>query len=248
MRVIADMHTHTIASTHAYSTVKENAEAAAQQGLSMLAVTDHAPAMPDAPHLWHFMNMGALPETLCGVKLVKGVEANIRPDGSLDLPHRVLTELDWVIASMHGDVFPPSDDPQVQTAAYLEVAKNPYVDLIGHSGTEKFRYDYETVIKAFKEYGKVVEINEGSLRVREGAARNCLEIARLCKKYEVMVCVDSDAHFCNLIGEVSQSLAMLESIDFPEKLVLNYKEERLTNYLQQRKKRLGSMLTLQAKM
>ena len=77
LQLQADLHTHTIASTHGYSTITEMATAAAQQGLKLLAITDHGPASPDAPHLWHFHNYKILPRRIAGVWLLKGVEANI---------------------------------------------------------------------------------------------------------------------------------------------------------------------------
>ena len=49
MKILVDTHTHTIASDHAYSTVLENAAAAARAGLEALAVTDHTPPLTDAP-------------------------------------------------------------------------------------------------------------------------------------------------------------------------------------------------------
>ena len=57
MQIIADTHTHTLASTHAFSTILENAGAASQAGLAYLGWTDHASSMTDAPHIWHFGNM-----------------------------------------------------------------------------------------------------------------------------------------------------------------------------------------------
>lgn len=52
MQIEVDSHTHTVASGHAYSTLTENAAAAAAQGIKLLAVTDHGPQMPGAPHFW----------------------------------------------------------------------------------------------------------------------------------------------------------------------------------------------------
>lgn len=60
-RVVADLHCHTIASTHAYSTVTELAKAASERGLLAIACTDHGPAAPDSPHIWHFGNLDVLP-------------------------------------------------------------------------------------------------------------------------------------------------------------------------------------------
>lgn len=231
MKIIADTHCHTIASTHAYSTVLENAKFASEIGLKYLAITDHAPAMADAPHLWHFFNMKVIPDELFGVKILKGAEVNIlNKHGEIDLDEEALSCLDWIIASFHGPACPPMSVEDT-TQAYINIAKNKKVDVIGHSGTQQYAYDYEKAIKVFKEYGKIVEINQSSRIVRWESAKNCLEIAKLCKKHQVPVVVNSDAHFAYSIGLVQESLQMLEEIDFPSSLVLNSSVELFENYL-----------------
>ena len=97
MNLIADMHCHTVASGHAYSTVQEIAREASNKGLEMVAITDHGPSMPGGPHCYHFGNLRALPSEIYGVKILKGVEANIIDyDGNIDLPERYLDILDIV--------------------------------------------------------------------------------------------------------------------------------------------------------
>ena len=66
MIIEADLHTHTLASTHAYSTIKENCQCAAEYGLKAIAMTDHMINMPDSPHIWHFENLFTLPDKICG--------------------------------------------------------------------------------------------------------------------------------------------------------------------------------------
>ena len=53
MKLEADLHVHTLASSHAYSTITEIARWSADIGLNAVAFTDHGSAMPDAPHIWH---------------------------------------------------------------------------------------------------------------------------------------------------------------------------------------------------
>ena len=77
MQLIADLHTHTLCATHAYHTLDEMAAAAKDCGYRALAITDHAPAMPDAPHRWHFENPTALPRTIGDVIMLYGAEANV---------------------------------------------------------------------------------------------------------------------------------------------------------------------------
>ena len=163
MKLIADTHTHTIASNHAYSTVLENIEEAKERGLLYLAMTEHGPNMPDAPHIWHCLNQWEVPSVYRGVHILHGVEANILDaDGSLDIDSRILRSLEWVIASMHGPCFAPQSREQ-HTKAWLKIAQNPDVDVIGHCGRGNFEFDYLPVLKAFKEYGKIVEVNNATL-------------------------------------------------------------------------------------
>lgn len=87
MKLLVDLHTHTVASGHAYSTITENAQAASNRGLKLLGMIEHGPSMPGAPDLYHFGNLSILPEELFGVKILPGVEANIiNYEGELDMP------------------------------------------------------------------------------------------------------------------------------------------------------------------
>ena len=90
MQMIADLHTHTLCATHAYNTFNEMAVAAKEIGYCALAVTDHAPAMPDAPHSWHFSNWSAMPHVINDVVMLYGAEANVMDTkgGSAGPAHR----------------------------------------------------------------------------------------------------------------------------------------------------------------
>ena len=226
MKIIADTHTHTLLSSHAYSTLLENVAYAKKIGIRILGNTDHCPAIAGAPQVWYFHNQVAFPEVIDGVIVLKGAEVNILDyEGHLDLTDKELNALDWVIASMHAPVI-NSGTVEEHTRAYIAVAQNPAVDVIGHSGDGRYVYDYEKVIKVFKEYGKIVEINNHSFMTRAGSKKNCTEIALLCKKYRVPVVVNSDAHFCTEIGHFPHCIQMLEEIDFPEELVVNADYDR----------------------
>lgn len=226
MDIIADCHTHTVACDHAYSTVTENCGAAAERGLNFIAMTEHAPAMPGTPAPVYFANLRVIPNVVSGVVLLKGVEANILDsEGTLDLPDRILSELDWVIASMHVPTFKPAGKKE-HTDAWLAVVENPLVDVLGHTGDGRYPFDMEAVIKACARHNKIVEINAHSFSVRPGSEVNCPKIARICAKEGVRVIVDSDAHYCASVGRVQPALDMLAELDFPEELVVNSSYER----------------------
>lgn len=227
----ADLHTHTIASTHAYSTISENCSWAAKYGLKAIAMTDHAMNMPDSPHVWHFENLKALPRTINGVIVLKGIEANIiNSSGELDVDERLLSKLEWVVASMHKWTYSPETEEE-HTNAYLSVCQNKNVDVIGHCTTDTFPFDMERCVKAFKEFEKLVEINESSIMNKKGSRKNSYELLRLCKKYEVPVVIDSDSHFCGTIGQMPNALQIADEVGFPQELVMNASWDKIREYI-----------------
>ncbi len=85
-KVIADLHTHTIACSHAQSTIMEIMALAPKHGMKAVAITDHGPALSDGVHRWHFGQTTLFPRVINGVYMLRGIEANIQnPNGALDL-------------------------------------------------------------------------------------------------------------------------------------------------------------------
>lgn len=234
IKPIADLHTHTIATDHAYSTVLENIYYAKKHGLRAIALTEHCPELPDSPLSWHF-GYTQIPRVVEGIVVLKGAELNVLDaEGHVDLEERMLKRLDWVIASMHTPCFPIRQPVETVTQAWLNIAKNPDIDCIGHCGDTNYTFDYERVIPVFGECGKVVEINNHSFAARPGTEQSCAKIAALCKQYRVPVVLTTDAHFALSVGVFDKAAAVLESVDFPEELILNNDLERLIGFLNAR--------------
>lgn len=221
MKLVVDTHTHTLSSGHAYSTIRENAAEAAVNGMTAIAMTDHGPAMKGSSSELHFVNLGVIPQNIGGVRVFKGAEANIIDfSGGLDLPEWVLSRLEFVIASFHDIVIEPGDEEQ-NTQGMINALKNPYVDVVGHPGNPQFCVDIDKVVRKAAEYGKLIEINNGSFRVRKGSEKNCLEFARKCKKYGVGVTCGTDSHMCYGIGKFDAVFEILGEAQIPEELVLS---------------------------
>ena len=236
IHLIADLHTHTVASSHSFSTVIEIFEAAREAGLKAAALTDHGPGMPDAPHLWHFDTLRMLPDVLSGVRLLRGAEVNLMDwDGTLDLPGATLGKLDFVIASMHPPCLKPGTIKE-HTEAWLSLARNPLVDCLGHTGQVEFPYDVGTVVRVCKETGTLMEINNNSFVARPGSHENCLAIAACCAAQGVPVVVNTDAHWAGQVGHADHAIDLLQSIHFPEELIINADLGRLSDWFWKRKK------------
>ena len=235
MRLIADTHAHTIASGHAYSTLREMAYAASQNGLEVLSLTEHAPEMPGTCQEIYFRNLSVIPREMYGVKLLLGSELNImNPEGELDLSEAICKNLDLVIASIHSPCYGFGHSTKENTNAYVEVMKKPYVDIIGHPDDGRFPIDYEILVRTARETKTLLEINNSSLRpggFRKNTRENVLQMLELCKQYEVSVTTGSDAHIDVDAGNFEYVKEVLEYCKFPEELVVSTEFNKLKEFL-----------------
>ena len=236
MKIIADLHTHTIASTHAYSTVTENAAEAERKNLAVMGITDHGVKSSDSPHIYYFINLRRVPRKLGNVTILRGVEANIDINGNLDMDEhpKIFDRLDYAIASMHASTMEMGHTKEEYTAAWLKVIANPHVDILGHMGDPRYPFDIDTVIKEVAKAGKIVEINNSSPETRKGSEPICIEIIETCKKYGVNVTLSSDAHFWSMVGQLDRAMSIIRQTDYPQELVINSSVEQLEAYFNNR--------------
>ncbi|HJV36286.1 phosphatase [Geomonas sp.] len=233
MKIIADLHTHTIASGHAYSTINELASAASQLGLKAIATTDHGPALPGGPHRYHFCAMRFIPRYIGGVRIFRGVEANILDaKGTLDLEQELLEQLEFVMAGFHENCGYCGKDVDGNTEILLKVMANPRVKCISHPGNPIFPIHYETIVKAAVDTGTALEINNSSLSLsRIGSIGNCTEVARLCAKHGAPIMLGSDAHIAQGVGVFDDALRLVTEAGISEEQVMNADYPRLLSFL-----------------
>ncbi|MFU0824112.1 phosphatase [Clostridium sp.] len=237
MKYVLDVHTHTVASGHAYSTLLENAKYASEIGLKVLGTTEHGPKMPGAPHIWYFHNLKVLPREIYGVIMLYGCEANIMDyDGNLDLTEKDTKFLDIIIASLHDPCIIPGTREE-NTRALLKAMDNPKVDIIGHSGNPQFPIYEEEVVKKAKEKNILIEINNSSFKTsRKGSEPICRKIAELCKKHGTKVILGTDSHVCFTIGNFDVAGKLVDEIGIPEDLIMNTDYKKLIGYLKSKGK------------
>ena len=223
-----DIHTHTIASGHAYSTLQEMARAASEKGLQILGITDHASSVPGAPEPVYFRNTHVIPRIMYGVRLLIGAELNILDiRGTLDLEEFYYRLMDVRIAGIHKFCW-SGGDPSQNTDGMIAAIENPWTDIIAHPGDGVAELYFEPIVDAAYRTGTLLEINSSSLRPirnKPAAIHNNLEILRLCRKRDMPVILGSDAHISFDIANYQYALPLLREVDFPDELIVNDKPD-----------------------
>ena len=197
-----DLHTHSHWSADGKNTLEEMVFAAKERGYAYYAITDHSHYLRESRMDSQAKEIDALAERVKPLKLLKGVEVNIKADGSLDVPDDVLAERDWVVASIH-TAFDRSPTERV-----LAAMENPYVHVIGHltgrklNRREPMDIDLERVIEKALETGTFLEINSQPDRLDLRDVN-----ARLAGEAGVKIVVSSDAHQVRALDYVDFGIA-----------------------------------------
>lgn len=234
MNIELDVHTHTIASGHAFSTLQEMVKAAAEKGLKLYGITEHSPGIPGTCDPIYFRNLHVVPRRMYGVELLLGAEINILDtEGNIDLDEKTLNVLDLRIAGIHSLCYKHGTCEE-NTQGMVRAIANPYIHIISHPGDGTAELDFLPIVLAAKEHHTLLEINNSSLkpsRNKVAARPNNLKILQLCKQYEVPVILGSDAHISFDIATYDHLWDLLAETDFPEALIMNTSVDKFKNYL-----------------
>ena len=238
MRDVLDIHTHTIASGHAYNTIYEMAHSAGEKGVQLLGISDHGPAMEGSASRHYFRSSRCIPRELYGVKILFGCELNIIDlDGNVDLDETFAAALDYGIASMH-DVCLTYGTEKENLHAYLQAMKNPKVHAIGHPDDGTYPVDFDALARAAVDYGVMLELNEASVNPRSyrlNARQNAYRMLEACEKHGAFLLVSSDAHIERNILNHHYALEMLKETSFDERLLVNSDVEALMRIIRAKK-------------
>lgn len=230
---VLDIHTHTIASGHAYGTVREMVSAAKEAGLQLLGISEHAPGIPGTTNPFYYTNLGAIPRVINGVELVHGCELNVLNDKSFSLEDKFMQFLDYALIGIHGLCY-ENRGIRENTENVISYMKHEKVFFVSHPDDSRMPLDYELLVKAAKEYHVALEVNNSSFRKLKERV-NCLEnyktMLSFCKKYEVPIIVNTDAHEPGYVGNFDLAYEFLKTQDFKEELILNYSVDKFKRFI-----------------
>jgi DNA polymerase (family X) len=200
-----DLHMHTT-ETDGKDDIRTMALAAREAGLEYIAVTDHSQALAMANGLderralEHAARIRAVDAEGLGIRLLAGIECDIKADGSLDLADDCLAALDIVIVSVHSAF---TLERQEMTDRLLRAIENPYVDVLGHATGRKilrrpaYAVDMDAVVDAAARTGVAIEINCQVDRLDVNDAQ-----AKLARDRGARLTISTDAHSKSAFGRL----------------------------------------------
>ena len=197
-----DLHTHSHWSADGKNTLDEMVEAAKARGYAYYAITDHSHYLREGRLEAQAKEIDKVAKRVEPLKLLKGIEVNIKADGTLDVPDELLAEREWVVASIH------TAFQREPTERVMAVMENPHVDVIGHltgrklNRREPMEIDIERVVEKALETGTFLEINSQPDRLDLSDVN-----ARLAGEAGVKVVVSSDAHQLKALDYVDFGIA-----------------------------------------
>ncbi len=233
MKLEVDLHVHTVSSGHAYSTLEEYVRQAKKIGLKAFAMTDHGPAMPGAPHYYHFLNALMIPEKIDGIRVFRGVEANIiNAQGEIDLFEECLEKLDVIMMAMHPKTGYDNQGEEKNTEVLLKALhKYPRINVIAHPENAKYPLKVEETVAAAKAKGVALEINNSSQMTRPGTFDRIVAFAKEVKRQDWKVVLGTDSHFSTMLGKFDYAFKVVKEAGLEEKHIINTSLKKVEEFL-----------------
>jgi DNA polymerase (family 10) len=207
------------------NTIEQMAEYARKLGYEYIAITDHSKAvrvaggMDEKEVLQQLKEIDEVNKKLKGITVLKGIEVDILADGSLDLPDKVLKELDVVVAAVHSRFKMPENE---MTRRIITAFKNKYVNILSHptgriiGRREPYQVNMEEIIRAAKDSGTYLEINAYPERLDINDI-----YCRRAKEKGILISIDTDSHIDSQLGYMKYGVAVARRGWLEKKDIIN---------------------------
>ena len=243
-----DLHIHSISSGHAFNTIDEIINFSEKHEYSMIGISDHGPDMERAPHIGYFEMLYRLPHRVGNMNVLYGCESNIIDiNGNIDIPDRLISEMDYIIAGLHNRTCYTGNSIDDNTKAIVSVIRSRKADIISHPISLGFLADPEIIVQAALEEQIILECNKSVLK--EAVIHQKKEVIHLTTELlnnaleaEVPVLLGSDAHHISEMAISDEELSIIKDIyGISLSRLLNENVTKLEHILLRRKKQRSIM-------
>lgn len=242
--ILADLHTHTIASLHAYSTLKENIDAARNRGLKYIAITDHyfndgtdVNKKNETARLQYMEER--INEVEDGIYVFGGAEFNLNQE--VAYWHK-LQKLSWQLVGLHSWFIDIEDSTLEDVYRCFEISSEKHyafahiereiekLDGKKYAGDEvhpEVKEFLQNVCDLAKRKNIFLELNESSISNSASNEARMKYWLAYAKQNNNLISMGTDAHYCMEVGKFTKILGLLNEIDFPKDRILNCNEDML---------------------
>ncbi len=219
-----DLHMHT-RETDGRATLEEMAEAARALGYQYIAITDHSKALAmangldEARVVAFARRVREINRSGAGIRILSGIECDIRRDGSMDLADDALAELDLVIGSVHSYM---NQESAEMTERLLAAIQCPHLKILGHPTgrillhRESFPFDFERVAGEAARRGVALEINASPERLDLGPT-----LVRIARGFGARFTISTDAHHVRHLDNMMYGVLMARRAWLEPRDILN---------------------------
>lgn len=228
MNIVADLHTHTVASGHAADTIRTVCEKAMERGLGGVAITDHGPGVPGGANPIYFMNLRRMVRGIeTPIRVIAGIEEDIsNVKGDLTLDEEVHRGLEIVTAGCHPYTWIVEQPMKVRTDAIINAITRKNIQILTHPVASFCDFDLPAVIDACTNTGVALELNESKTE----NVGTILKFLEMCAKSGARIVLSSDAHVAEEVGTFHRGTSILKTARFPEELVINGSSDAIGSF------------------
>lgn len=228
-----DLHSHSIFSLCGIHTVIEMLIRAKELGLKALAITDHGKTLGGRLSSIFFERLN---EPVPGIKLLKGIEANIlNNSGNIDVPQEFIKYMDIILLGLHPNIKYGLGKKCYTEMLVSAIKQNPFVDIITHPNDQLFQIDFNILAITAKKNNIAIELNNSKIMLNRVSMELTEEMLYECKKVGCLISVNSDAHVLNEIGVDDYVLPLIKNMNYPEELIMNRNYKTAMEFIKLRK-------------
>ena len=247
LHILADLHTHTLFSRHAYSTLQENITAAVSNGMQYLAVTDHyygdGTELDRENEVSRFRYLPEINRYVSDIKIIGGGEFNL---GQTPFQWNLLQHLTWKLTGLHRfhrkpetlsaeEVYHLFCNAAAEYTAFAHIERSLHKISDGRYGCDlcpEIRNLLEQIVMLAKQKHIYLEVNERSFSQQaNGSVRRLEYWLSAAREMQCLICIGSDAHYAGQIGSFPHSEEILSRLAYPEELILNCREDLLRQFV-----------------
>lgn len=227
-----DLHIHTIQSLCGLHTYLEVINEASMRGLQGIAITDHGNAL-GGPGI-NKIFVERFPDEYKGLKIWKGIEANVLPDGGTDVPSELISKLDIILLGFHDNIPPGKSEKYYTELLISSLQANPCIDVLVHPDMRLYPLNIKRIVDVADSLGIAVEFNNASIMYKRTNMDKLKELAQAVQETGCRAVISSDTHCISNIGEDKDIVKTLKTfgIQVP---IINSNFESLCNFIEERR-------------